>query len=199
MQIVETRAIGEGQYGIIAPLVDSNRVGRLVTANMNECFGLSVLDSRAQVGFFAHLAFPNDITKITPQILRLREYGARRVRVETANLYSDIIPKNMQRETYSSQIRNLIVLIARLYMNRLPVEGFMWKNIGRANKTALDCEEGLHRIGTDDLFEWLSEEEIQRYDQSARARSISISEAEDFEALKLLPITCGYEPQGPIV
>lgn len=195
MQTIETRVVGEGQYGIIAPRLDSNGVNRLVTVRMNECFGISVSDSRTEVGFFTHLAFPNDISKVTPRILHLKEYGVRRVRVGAVNLYSNIIPEDMQRNEHNLQFKNLIILIARLYMNGFIVEGFGWRNIGRANKAALDCERGLYRISTDDLLDGVSKEEEQRYGESVRLRHISVLEAESFEARKLLPITCAYQPQ----
>lgn len=141
MADLERRMVSQRQYATFAPLVDTNRVGKVLTVGLTECFGFAVFDPDAKVGIFAHADAADGLVDVIHRELSLlKRLGGKSFRVETVNIAATMSP-----EMLANRAKGLKAvsdyLEGRKVLSR-PNSSYYYEH-GEANAAYLDSS-GLH-------------------------------------------------------
>lgn len=143
MPDLERRVVSQRQYAVLAPLVDANQVGQILTVGLTECFAFTVFDPDTKVGIFAHADAADGLVDVLHKELGLlKRLGGRSFRVETVN-----IAATMNLEMIANRAKGLKAVSDYLETRKVlsrPNSGYYYEH-GEANAAYLDSS-GLHMV-----------------------------------------------------
>lgn len=162
MKVVESLVlVSQRQWGIIAPLRDASKVGRLGTCMLLTCFGFSIYDKNAQVGVLAHLDHAKQAVETSRQAAQfLLSLGAKELTVRTVNLTSAFLHQSARNQII--ELRQLRVgnAIAELRKRGFSVNP-AWMDMGESESGILDAKSGLKPVKYSELG--VSEEQNREF------------------------------------
>ncbi len=189
-----TRIVGEVQYGLVAPLRDRNRVGRLMSVRLGTRFGLAIFDTDAQAGLLANLLQPYEFRALEEKIPILKGLGAKYVKVQTRGLSETRVWGEHWAIGYAFiQGRQLSMdnLVLRLQDEGLNVEENSWQELGYAEHVSLSFPNGLEGVTPGNMIEQTID--IEEFNRAERQRQ-TIEYFTQVTDPRMAELTCAYSP-----